>query len=84
MDPIAVGTGAYGAVRVFNALARGGQDASKSVGLARRAFRLAGTYSLNWLDEDFGPAEDGRGYDAEQIADIGRLRRGTGMNTCAN
>ncbi|MGV0037843.1 NACHT domain-containing protein [Mycobacterium colombiense] len=73
MDPVTVGTTAYGALRVFNACTRGAQDANKSVGLAKRKFRLAGTYNLTWLDRDFSPSSAETGFDAEQLADIGQF-----------
>ncbi|MDP7732559.1 MULTISPECIES: NACHT domain-containing protein [Mycobacterium] len=77
MDPVTLGTSAYGALRVFSACTRGAQDAGKSVGFAKRRYRLAGTYNLAWLDRDFSPSADTDGFDAEQIADIGRFLTST-------
>ncbi|EIU08404.1 hypothetical protein MA5S0422_0561 [Mycobacteroides abscessus 5S-0422] len=73
MDPLTIGTGAYGAMRVFNACARGARDLSDSFVTARRKYRLLGTYSPTLLDHDFRTATSTTGFDAQQLNDIGRF-----------
>ncbi|MBO0799132.1 MAG: NACHT domain-containing protein, partial [Blastocatellia bacterium] len=73
MDPISLGTGAYGFLRVFSACARGAQDADNTAGYARRKYRLLGTYSATWLNSDFEASASTIGFTADQLTDIGNF-----------
>lgn len=73
VDPLTVGAGAYGALRVFNVCARTSRDTADGAGFARRMYRIHGTYHITWLGTDFEPSEDDTGFDADQIVDLGNF-----------